>query len=125
MGMTSVGKSSIRCISPRAISPRVVQSTLLVILLALTSIGPLGCLARSAARGDIPAVNAKGWRRGMAAFKIIGVGDDPDGPGSKLPNLIFEFVDPSPFAACLAGSPDCALTGQHDFTVEASLRLVR
>ncbi|MEE9161501.1 MAG: TadG family pilus assembly protein [Candidatus Neomarinimicrobiota bacterium] len=73
--------------------------------------------------GEIPAVNALGWRRGMAAFKIIGVGADPDGPGSVLPNLIFEFVNPAPFADCLEGSSDCTLTG-HDFTIELSLRLV-
>ncbi len=44
----------------------------------------------------IPAVNAKGLRRGLLVFKILGVGADPDGPGgSKLPNLIIEIVDPS------------------------------
>ena len=44
----------------------------------------------------IPAVNALGIRRGLLAFKIIGVGRDPDGPnGSVLPNLIIEIVDPS------------------------------
>ena len=32
----------------------------------------------------------------MLAFKIIGVWDDPDGPGgSVLPNLIIEVVDPA------------------------------
>ncbi len=42
-----------------------------------------------------PAVNALGLRRGLLAFKIIGVGNDPDGPGgSALPNLIIEIVDP-------------------------------
>ena len=40
-------------------------------------------------------VNALGWRRGLIAFKIIGVGADPDGSGSVLPNLILEIVDPS------------------------------
>jgi len=43
--------------------------------------------------GD-PAVNALGWRRGLVSFKIIGVGTDPDGPGSVLPNLIFEICPP-------------------------------
>ncbi len=58
---------------------------------------------------DIPAVNALGWRRGLVHFKIIGVGQDPDGPGgSVLPNLIFEFVDPSVYYGCFdndAGTP--------------------
>lgn len=40
-------------------------------------------------------VNALGWRRGLLAFKIIGVGADPDGSGSVLPNLIIEIMDPS------------------------------
>ena len=40
-------------------------------------------------------VNAKGWRRGLIAFRIIGVGADPDGPGSVLPNLIIEVVSPA------------------------------
>lgn len=44
----------------------------------------------------VPAVNALGWRRGLLAYKIIEVGDDPDGPsGSKLPNLRIEIVDPA------------------------------
>ena len=43
--------------------------------------------------GD-PAVNALGWRRGLVSFKIIGVGMDPDGSGSVLPNLIFEICPP-------------------------------
>ena len=42
-----------------------------------------------------PQVNALGWRRGLIAFKIIGVGSDPDGSGSVLPNLIIEVVDPA------------------------------
>ena len=41
-----------------------------------------------------PAVNALGQRRGLLAFRVIGVGVDPDGPGSYLPNLIIEVVDP-------------------------------
>ena len=40
-------------------------------------------------------VNAKGWRRGLIAFKIIGVGADPDGAGSVLPNLIIEVISPA------------------------------
>ncbi len=41
-------------------------------------------------------VNALGERRGLLAFKIMAVGEDPDGPGgSVLPNLIIEIVDPS------------------------------
>lgn len=44
----------------------------------------------------VPAVNALGMRRGLVAFKIIGVGTDPDGPeGSLLPNLIIEILDPA------------------------------
>jgi len=44
----------------------------------------------------VPAVNGLGFRRGLLAFKIIGVGADPDGPGgSVLPNLIIEIVAPS------------------------------
>ncbi len=43
----------------------------------------------------IPAVSALGIRRGLLVFKILGVGADPDGPGSKLPNLIIEIVDPN------------------------------
>ncbi len=42
-----------------------------------------------------PAVNALGLRRGLIAFKIIGVGADPDGAGSVLPNLIIEVVSPA------------------------------
>ncbi len=43
-----------------------------------------------------PAVNALGERRGLVAFKIIGVGADPDGPsGSVLPNLVIEVIAPS------------------------------
>ncbi len=54
--------------------------------------------------GDIPNVNALGRRRGLVHFKIIGVGEDPDGPGgSALPNLIFEFVDPSIYIGCFDG----------------------
>jgi hypothetical protein len=43
-----------------------------------------------------PAVNALGWRRGLLAFKILGVGRDPDGSGSRLPNLIIEICPPVP-----------------------------
>ena len=42
-----------------------------------------------------PAVNALGLRRGLIAFKIIGVGADPDGAGSVLPNLIIEVISPA------------------------------
>ena len=45
--------------------------------------------------GGVPQINAKGLRRGLLAFKIIAVGDDEDGGGSVLPNLIIEVVDPS------------------------------
>ncbi len=31
----------------------------------------------------------------MVAFRVIGVGADPDGPGSALPNLIIKIVSPS------------------------------
>jgi hypothetical protein len=46
----------------------------------------------------IPAVNAKGERRGLMAFKIVEVLDDPDGSGSRLPNIRIEIcapIDPS------------------------------
>ena len=42
-----------------------------------------------------PGVNALGERRGLIAFKILAVGQDPDGAGSYLPNLVIEIVDPS------------------------------
>ena len=43
----------------------------------------------------VPAVNALGLRRGLVAFRVIGVGSDPDGPGgSVLPNLVIKIVDP-------------------------------
>ncbi len=40
-----------------------------------------------------PWVNAKGERRGLVAFKILALGEDP--PGSYLPNLVIEIVSPS------------------------------
>jgi hypothetical protein len=40
-------------------------------------------------------VNALGERRGLVAFSIIGVGSDPDGSGSRLPNLILRIIDGS------------------------------
>jgi hypothetical protein len=40
-----------------------------------------------------PGVNALGERRGLVAFKIIGIGYDP--PGSYLPNLIIEILSPT------------------------------
>ena len=43
----------------------------------------------------VPAVNALGLRRGLLAFKIIGIGTDPDGGGSGLPNIIIEIVNPN------------------------------
>jgi hypothetical protein len=46
--------------------------------------------------GGDPAVNALGWRRGLLAYKIVGVGLDPDGEGSVLPNLIIEICAPIP-----------------------------
>ncbi len=42
-----------------------------------------------------PGVNALGERRGLVAFKILGIGSDPDGSGSGLPNIIVQIVDPS------------------------------
>lgn len=42
-----------------------------------------------------PPINALGLRRGLLAFKILGVGADPDGIGSKLPNLIIEICPPT------------------------------
>ena len=45
---------------------------------------------------ETPAVNGLGWRRGLLAFKVIGIGEDPDGPnGSVLPNLIIEVCPPA------------------------------
>ncbi len=46
-----------------------------------------------------PGVNALGERRGLVAFRIIGVGSDPDGGGSALPNIIVEILDPSTLGA--------------------------
>ena len=46
-------------------------------------------------QGGVPQINAKGLRRGLIAFKIIAVGNDPDGSGSELPELVIEIVDPS------------------------------
>ena len=46
-------------------------------------------------QGGVPRVNAKGLRRGLIAFKIIAVGNDVDGNGSVLPELVLEIVDPS------------------------------
>ena len=40
-----------------------------------------------------PGVNALGERRGLVAFKIIGIGVDP--PGSVLPTVIIEIVSPA------------------------------
>lgn len=45
--------------------------------------------------GGVPAVNAKGYRRGLLAFRIDAVGQDPDGSGSQLPNLIITICDPT------------------------------
>ena len=46
-------------------------------------------------QGGIPQINAKGLRRGLIAYKIIAVGDDIDGSGSVLPELVLEIVDPA------------------------------
>jgi len=52
-------------------------------------------------------VNALGERRGLLAFKIMAVGEDPDGPGgSVLPNLIIEIADPSLISIDDVLSPD-------------------
>ena len=51
-------------------------------------------LGSSPAAAPAPA-NALGLRRGVVAFKILEVGDDPDGGGNVLPNLVIEFVDPA------------------------------
>ena len=45
--------------------------------------------------GGVPQVNTKGLRQGLLAYKIIAVGDDIDGSGSVLPELIIEIVDPA------------------------------
>jgi ankyrin repeat protein len=53
-------------------SPRVISMALLVSLLAIVSIGPLGCLSRSAGRGDIEAVKyylSKGHNVDQRDFK--------------------------------------------------------
>ena len=49
-------------------------------------------LYKSDVSNTSPGVNAKGERRGLVAFKIIGVTADP--PGSVLPSLIIETVSP-------------------------------
>ncbi len=55
-----------------------------------SDVGDLGLI------GGVPAVDARGERRGLVAFEIVAVGSDPDGPGgSLLPNLIIELVDPA------------------------------
>ena len=52
--------------------------------------------------GDDPAVeiqnaNALGERRGLLSFKIIAIGEDPDGPsGSKLPDIVIRVCAPVP-----------------------------
>ncbi len=50
-------------------------------------------------KGDVsdtePGVNALGERRGLIAFRILGVGADPDGSGPVLPNLIIVIVPPA------------------------------
>ena len=46
-------------------------------------------------QGGVPRVNAKGLRRGLIAFKIIAVGNDIDGGGSVLPQLVIEIQDPA------------------------------
>lgn len=44
---------------------------------------------------SIPAVNALGERRGLLAFKVLAVGNDPDGVrGSVLPYLVIEVCPP-------------------------------
>ncbi len=43
----------------------------------------------------VPQINDKGLRRGLIAFKIIAVGEDIDGSGSILPELVIEIVDPA------------------------------
>lgn len=46
----------------------------------------------------VPQINAKGFRRGLIAFKIIAVGVDVDENGSVLPELVIEIVDPATLA---------------------------
>ena len=62
-------------------------------------VNPDATLVSPVFKSDVSAledgVNAKGERRGLVAFQIIGIGDDPDGGGSCLPNLIIRFVSPS------------------------------
>jgi len=36
-----------------------------------------------------------GERGGRVAFKIVGLGTDPDGSGPVLPNLVIEIVSPA------------------------------
>ncbi len=49
---------------------------------------------------SIDAVNALGERRGLLAFNVIAIGDDPDGPGgSKLPDLVIRICEPRPIGA--------------------------
>ena len=51
-------------------------------------------LYKSDVSDRIPGVNALGVRRGLVAFRILGVGADPDGGGPVLPNLMIEIVSP-------------------------------
>ena len=63
-------------------------------------VNPVAVLVSPLYKSDVnhlgpDTAEAKGERRGLVAYKIIGVGADPDGNGSVLPNLIIEIVDPS------------------------------
>ena len=53
----------------------------------------------------VPGIGAKGLRRGLIAFKIIAIGPNP--PGSVLPWITIELVDPDTIdlSEVVAGDP--------------------
>jgi len=61
--------------------------------------------------GGDPAVNALGERRGLLSFQLIGIGSDPDGAGSKLPDIIIRICAPGEI-------------GEVDPPTSSSLRIV-
>ena len=70
-------------------------------------------------------VEAKGERRGLVAFQIIGVGDDPDGGGSRFPNLIIRFVDTSAINLDEVTMGDSDSGSESESGGNVSLELVR
>lgn len=47
--------------------------------------------------GGVPRVNAKGMRRGVLAFSLDSIAEDPDGRGSVLPRIWITVCDPTPY----------------------------